>query len=84
MSAGRVERRLAANVARRSRLVDQDEVGPVARLEALRGKTIDLKIVGNNDQIGETAGARLVVGSASIDLGDLAGRRISDRTVRCW
>jgi TolB-like protein len=68
-SPDRVERRLAAilvaDVAGYSRLISTDEAGTLARLKALRAKTIDPKIAAHRGRIVKTTGDGLLVEFAS-------------------
>ena len=68
-SPDRVERRLAAilvaDVAGYSRLISADEAGTLARLKALRAKTIDPKIAAHHGRIVKTTGDGLLVEFAS-------------------
>jgi TolB-like protein len=64
-SPDRVERRLAAilvaDVVGYSRLISADEAGTLARLKALRAKTIDPKIAAHRGRIVKTTGDGLLV-----------------------
>ena len=70
MSAGRVERRLAAilaaDVAGYSRLIEADEEGTLGRLRTLRTEVIDPKIAGHRGRIVKTTGDGVLVEFASV------------------
>jgi adenylate cyclase len=70
VSAGHVERRLAAilaaDVAGYSRLMGIDEEGTLARLKALRREVIDSKIAEHRGRIVKTTGDGLLVEFASV------------------
>jgi adenylate cyclase len=69
LSTARIERRLAAilvaDVAGYSRLIGADEAGTLARLKALRAKTIDPKIAAHHGRIVKTTGDGLLAEFAS-------------------
>jgi TolB-like protein/class 3 adenylate cyclase len=62
----RVERRLAADVAGCSRLIEADEEGTLSRLKALRVEVIDPKIAGHRGRIVKTTSDGLLVEFASV------------------
>lgn len=70
MSERRVERRLAAilaaDVVGYSRLMGQDEVGPLVRLRTHRRELIDPKIVEHKGRIVKTTGDGILVEFASV------------------
>jgi len=70
MSGGRVERRLAAimaaDVARYSRLMGEDEEGTLAALRAIRREIADPKIAEHRGRIVKTTGDGLLVEFASV------------------
>ena len=70
MSGGRVERRLAAilaaDVAGYSRLMEADEEGMLARLNAARREAIDPNIAEHHGRIVKTTGDGLLVEFASV------------------
>ena len=70
MSAGRVERRLAAilaaDVAGYSRLMEGDEDGTLAALRAIRDELVDPKIAEHRGRIVKTTGDGLLVEFASV------------------
>ena len=70
MSAGRVERRLAAilaaDVAGYSRLMEGDEEGTLAALRAIRDELVDPKIAEHRGCIVKTTGDGLLVEFASV------------------
>ena len=59
-------RRLAADVAGYSRLIEADEEGTLARLRELRAETIDPKIAEHRGRIVKTTGDGLLVEFASV------------------
>src|SRR3954451_9416957 len=70
MTGGRIERRLAAilaaDIAGYSRLIGQDEEGPLAALRALRREFIDPVIAAHRGRIVKTTGDGLLAEFASV------------------
>ena len=65
MTAERVERRLAADVAGYSRLMGTDEEGTLAQLKAIRKALVDPTIAAHRGRIVKTTGDGMLVEFAS-------------------